>query len=386
MTVAFDVEALREAEFPLSRNWAYLDHAAVSPMPNRTAEVLRERIETLQDPSKEHGQREHFADVARQRLGRLMNVPSQQIALVANLAEGMSIVANGMRWRSGDEVVIPEQEFSSLVYPWMNLGRFGVKIRFVPKEGSLTRLDTIAAAITPRTRALAVSHVEFQNGYRHDMETLGELCREKGVLLAVDATQSVGVLPVDTPAWQADVVAAHAYKWIMAMHGIAALYISENIMDRIVPTAPGRSSVTGGFESLDFSLDWHPDARRYQSGGPNWIGAAAVATSLEIVESIGIVPASEQATGVASRILEDLCGMPVTVTTDLDAYHRSQILSFTVGSADGDSAIVAACKENGVYIGKRGMGIRVAAHFWNNNADADRLLEAVDREIRRSGC
>jgi cysteine desulfurase/selenocysteine lyase len=374
---------LRATEFPVSARWAYLDHAAVSPMPERTARALAERIATLQDPSRETGQREAYATEARERLGRLMNVPAAQVALLTNLAEAMAIVANGLEWSAGDEVVIPEQEFSSLVYPWLNLERQGVRVVFVPKSGAATELDRIEAALTARTRVVAVSHVEFQNGFRHDMAALGRLCAERGVLLAVDVTQSLGVLPVDAAAWRADVVAAHGYKWLMAMHGIAGLYVSEAAMARIRPTAPGRSSVTGGFESLDYALAWWPDARRYQSGGPNWLGAAAVATSLSLTEEIGIPAVAAQAMGVADVVLNGLRALPVAVTSDERAGHRSQIVSFTTGSVDGDKALVEAARAVGVYVGRRGMGVRVAAHYWNAVEDGERLLKVVRDVVDR---
>ena len=373
----FDIEKLRGEEFPIVPEWAYLDHAAVSPMPNRTATVLRQRVETFQNPSLEDGSRERFGQLAKERSGRLLNVSPAQVALQSNLGEAMAVVANGLRWSPGDQVVVPEMEFSSLVYPWMNLQSRGVELVWARKRGPSTPLDSIEAVLTDRTRVVSVSHVEFLNGYRHDMVALGQLCAERNILLAVDATQSLGVLPIDAPAWQADVVAAHGYKWMMAMHGIAVLYVSERAMERIAPTMPGRQSVSGGFESLDFALDWHPDARRYESGGPNWIGAAAVGTSLGIVEEIGIDFASAQAVGVASRVLEGLAGLPVDVVTDLDPAHRSQILAFTTGFAERDKGLVQELRARKVYVGKRNLGVRVACHFWNTAEDADRLIDGM---------
>ncbi len=378
----FDIERLRREEFPIVPEWCYLDHAAVSPMPNRTAAVLRQRIETFQNPSLEDGSRERYGQLAKERAGRLMNVPAAQIALQTNLGEAMAVVANGLSWTPGDQIVIPEMEFSSLVYPWMNLQFRGVDINWARKQGPATPLAAIEAAITERTRVVAVSHVEFLNGYRHDMVALGRLCAERNVLLAVDATQSVGVLPVDAPAWQADIVAAHGYKWMMAMHGIAVLYVSERAMQQIAPTMPGRQSVTGGFESLDFALDWHPDARRYESGGPNWIGAAAVAASLAIVEEIGIELAGAQAVQVASHVLEGLAGLPVEIRTALDPAHRSQILTFTTGSPERDAAIVQELRARKVFVGKRNFGVRVACHFWNTVDDAERMLAALQAVLR----
>lgn len=379
----FDIEKLRRQEFPLSNEWAYLDHAAVSPMPSRTAEVLRQRIETFQNPSLEDGTRERLGLLAKERAGRAMGVPGSQIAMVGNLGEAMAIVANGLPWAAGDQVVVPEMEFSSLVYPWMNLERLGVELVWARKQGPATPIEAIESVLTERTKVVAVSHVEFLNGYRHDLVELGRLCAERNILLAVDATQSVGVLPVDAVAWQADVVAAHGYKWMMAMHGIGALYVSERAMDWIVPTMPGRQSVTGGFESLDFALDWHPDARRYESGGSNWIGTAAIATSLGIVEEIGSGPASRQALAVATHIIEGLSELPVQLRTDLEPAHRSQILAFTAGSVDRDAELVRELRSRKVYVGKRNMGIRVACHFWNTTADGDRLLGELSELMGR---
>lgn len=373
----FDIEKLRRTEFPIVPEWAYLDHAAVSPMPNRTAEVMRQRIETFQNPSLEDGARERLGRLAKERVGRLLNVSAVQVALQSNLGEAMAVVANGLAWAPGDQVVIPEMEFSSLVYPWMNLQSRGVAVVWAKKDGPATPLASIEAALTDRTKVVAVSHVEFLNGYRHEMRALGELCASRNVMLVVDATQSLGVLPIDAPAWNADVVAAHGYKWMMAFHGIAVLYVSERALERIAPTMPGRQSVTGGFESLDFALDWHPDARRYESGGPNWVGAAAVATSLAIVEEIGLEMASQQAIGVATRVLEGLASLPVEIVTDLNTDHRSQILAFTTGSDERDRQLVQELRTRKVYVGKRNLGVRVACHFWNTNSDADRLLDEL---------
>jgi selenocysteine lyase/cysteine desulfurase len=149
------------------------------------------------------------------------------------------------------------------------------------------------------------------------------------------------------------------------------------VQDRIRPTSPGRSSVRGGFESLDFALDWHPDARRYQSGGPNWTGIAALATSLGIVEEIGIESAAPQATSVASHVLEGIAGTSLEVTSDMSPDHRSQIVSFTTGSRDQDQAFVDHLKSRKIAVGMRGRGIRVACHFWNATGDVDRLLAEV---------
>lgn len=374
---AEELAALRRTEFPVAERIAYLDHAAVSPLPVRTARLLHGRIAALQDPTLEHGDRERLFEEARERLGRLMRVPAAQIALLGNLGEAMATVANGLELGPGDEIVIPEKEFSSLVYPWLLQERRGAKVVWVPKRGAATELDDIAAAITPRTKVVAVSDVEFLNGFRHDTAALGRLCRERGVLLAVDVTQSLGVLPADVAAWGADVAAAHGYKWLMAFHGISVLYVTEAAMARIQPTVPGRSSVRGGFASLDFALDWHPDARRYQGGGPNWTGAAALARSLSLTEEVGIERSGAQTSALVERLLAGLAALPVTVVSDARPEHRSSIVAFTFGDAERDKAFQTAARDVGVVVGLRNMGVRIACHYWNGDGDIDRLLEAT---------
>jgi selenocysteine lyase/cysteine desulfurase len=156
-------------------------------------------------------------------------------------------------------------------------------------------------------------------------------------------------------------------------------------MSRIHPSAPGRSSVAGGFESLDFALDWHPDARRYQSGGPNWLGTAALATSLRLIEEIGIEAGTRQAISVADAVLAGLAELPVRVTSDPRPAHRSQIVSFTTGSVESDAALVARARARHVYVCKRGMGVRAAAHIWNTREDAERLIEVVREWANEDG-
>lgn len=376
-SATFDVAALRAAEFPVARRVAYLNHASDSPMPARTAAAMAERVAVLQDPARETGQREEHAAAARARLGRLLNAPPAQIGFLTNVAEAMSTVAMGMDWRPGDEVVLVEREFASLVYPWRNLERFGVRPVFVPKSGGGTDLDRVAAALSPRTRAVAISDVEYLTGFRNDLVGLGRLCRERGVLFAVDASQSLGAVPVDAAAWGADVVAAVGYKWLAAMHGIAVLYVAEAAMARIRPVAPGRLSVAGGWQSRDYALDWHPDARRYQGGAPNWLGIVALAASLGLLEEIGADAAMAHARSVLDYLLAGLQRLPVEIASDLRPTHRSQIVAFTTGSEAGDAALVDRLTAAGVAVSLRPFGVRLSVHYWNTAADADRLLDVV---------
>lgn len=378
-----DLAALRATEFPIAARRIYLNHASDSPMPARTARAMAARVAVLQDPALEVGQRETFARLARERLGRLLNASPSQIAFLTNVADATATVANGMTWRAGDEIVLVAQEFASFVYPWRNLERLGVRTILVPKDGAATDLDRIEAALTPHTRAVAISHVEYQSGFRNDLVALGRLCRDRGLLFVVDASQSLGSIPVDAAAWQADVVVAVGYKWLMAMHGIAVLLVSEAAMDRIRPVAPGRLSVTGGWQSQDYTLDWYPDARRYQSGAPNWLGIVALAESLGLLEEIGFEESTHQAGTVIDRLVAGLQQQGVTLTSDLRPAHRSLIVSFTTGGTGRDAALASRLAAAGVVLSQRAFGLRLSAHFWNTDEEVDRVLDILDGTLPR---
>jgi selenocysteine lyase/cysteine desulfurase len=372
---AFDPTPFR-AEFPVAERLVYLNHAVESPMPLRTARAAAERIAVAQDPTLERGQREAAGEVAKERLGRLLNVPPGQIAFLTNVSDAVNMVANGLDWRAGDEVVLVEGEFASVVYPIRGLERLGVRPVLVPKDGPATDLARIEAALNSRTRLLAISDVEYRTGCRNDLEALGALCRERDALFLVDASQSLGAQPCDMAAWGADVVTAVAFKWLMGLHGLAVMAVAPAALERIRPSTPGRNGVVGAWESGDYALTWQPDARRYQGGALNWLGIVTLAESLGLIEEIG-PPGMAHARCLADRLIAALQVADIQVTSDVRPRHRSQIVSFTLGARSADEALVRRLSEEGVVVCRRGLGVRVGFHCWNNAADLERLIAVV---------
>jgi cysteine desulfurase / selenocysteine lyase len=371
--------SIRQVEFAAAAGAAYFNHASDSPLPRRAARVMAERIALLENPLATVPAREEYLARSQQHLGCLIGGEPEQIAFLTNAADATSIVANGIDWRPGDEVIIVAGEFASFVYPWKALDRRGVEIKIVAKEGVATRYDDIVAAITPRTRLLAISHVEYQSGFRHDLAALGALCRGHDLLFVVDASQSLGVLPVDASMNGVDVVVSVGYKWLMAPHGIGVLYVAPAAMERIAPSAPGRYSVAEGWQTADYALNWHPDARRYQGGALNWIGVCALAESTGLLDEIGLERVGSASRAVTDRIAAGLDGLPVRITSDLRDAHRSAILTFTFGLEEIDEAFAGFALESGVVLGRRAYGIRIGAHFWNDESDVTRLIETIER-------
>jgi cysteine desulfurase / selenocysteine lyase len=368
----FDPTPFRE-EFPIGQQRVYLNHAVESPMPRRAARAAAERIAICQDPVLEQGQREAAGDVAKERLGRLLNVAPGQIAFLTNVSDAVNMVANGFDWRAGDEVVLVEGEFASVIYPFRGLERLGVRTVFVAKDGLATDLHRIAAALSPRTRVLAISDVEYRTGFRNDLAALGALCRERDVLFVVDASQSLGAQPSDMEAWGADVVVAVAFKWLMGLHGLAVMAVAPAAMERIRPSTPGRNGV---IEDGDYSLVWQPDARRYQGGALNWLGIVTLSESLGLIEEAG-ASGMVHARRLADCAVDRLHAAGVEVTSDQRPAHRSQIVSFSLGSREHDDALVRRLAQHEVIACRRGLGVRVGFHVWNDGAEVERLVQIV---------
>src|SRR5438034_4883067 len=206
-----DWTALRD-EFPVTKRWAFLDHAAVAPLSAPCARTLHEYA----DDYAAHGATAVLRwnariDAARRLAARLLNADPLDVAFVPNTSAGVAIVAEGFPWKAGDNVVVPAEEYPANQYPWLNLAGRGVEVRRVPSRGNRVLIDDLRAAMDGRTRILAVSSVEFASGFRNDLDALGQLCRERGVYLFVGAIQSLGVLPLDVQKAPIDWIAADGH-------------------------------------------------------------------------------------------------------------------------------------------------------------------------------
>lgn len=366
-------------EFPVAEDWAYLNHATHGPLSRRTVEAIDRvaRAWTV-PPTLSGAERDTAYAMARENVAALINGDPSRVAFVGNLADAMSLCATGIDWKPGDNVVIPRDEFPSVVYPFLNLERHGVQVRLVARgDDGFTDLDRVGAAIDHRTRALVVSHVEFMDGFRHDLSAIGRLGQEQNVRTIVDATQSMGALPIDATASGIDVVAAHGYKWLMCTYGLGVIHFSARALAEIHPTYVGRLSVSKGFEDLDYRLDWRPGAERFQTGGFNWLSLAAFNASAELIRAAQPERTARHTRDLTERVLRGAMAKGYAVTSSLDARHRSQIVSFSTGDHDADAAVVAHLAERHVAVSLRGKGVRVSPYFYNTDADVDRLVEEL---------
>ncbi|MEO2088812.1 MAG: aminotransferase class V-fold PLP-dependent enzyme [Gemmataceae bacterium] len=271
------------SHFPVTRRWAFFDHAAVSPIPDTAVAELDWYALTV----AENGiaaVHDVFAKVDRVRelAAKLVNAPAvEDIAFVPNTTVGIGLIAEGYPWRPGENVVLAAEEYPSNQYPWLNLAGRGVEVRQVHSRGNRVSIDDIEAAMNDKTRVLSISAVEFASGFRNDLNALGELCRRRGVFFFVDAIQALGAFDIDVQRAPIDALAADGHKWMLAPEGAGFAYVRREWVDRLHPIGVGAHSVVNPFEyhTIDFKLK--PHAGRWEGGALNVPGIPALGGSLE---------------------------------------------------------------------------------------------------------
>lgn len=366
--------------FPVTRHLIYLNHASTSPLSTRAEEAirqyLRERSELLGD--NWHRIREE-AERLRELIGRLINTDSRRIAFVPNTNTGLNIVAAGLDWKAGDEILISEGEFPANVYPWLNLERRGVRIRFLPAPAGGLEPERLRRAITTKTRLLALSSVEFLSGYAHDLRRLGEICKERDIWFVVDGIQGTGVIPIDVTAFQIDALANGGHKWLMWLQGFGFLFVSEKLQEQLQPAYGGWVGVRHPDEFLHYPQELSETARRYETGGYSSAAIPAAVEMLKLFFKIGIVNIYEHLKKITSIFTDGLKMLDYRLFTNEDLNVRSGIVTFFPEDRSQTQPLFDYLTANGVVLSQRESMLRIAPHFYNTAEEMNRVLELIDQ-------
>jgi selenocysteine lyase/cysteine desulfurase len=366
-------------EFPLEI--IHLNHAGVGPWPQRAAAA----VERFARENARLGSRRYERWLAvehrlRERLARLIGAAApEDVALVKNTSEALSIVAHGLDWRPGDEVVLARQEFPSNRIVWESLDApFGVRVRAVDLADGPSPEDALLAAFGPRTRLLAVSAVQYADGLRMDLGRLGAACRDRGVVFCVDAIQALGVVPFDARAVGADVVAADGHKWMLGPEGLGVLWCRPELRERLRLHQYGWHMVAhaGDFDRTD----WTParDARRFEPGSPNLLGAHALEASLSLIEETGIEQVHAAVARRVARLAAALRTLGLEIVTPAEAARRAGILTFRPREGDPD-ALHQSLVRSGIICARRAGGVRFSPHFHTPMEHIDEAVAQVQR-------
>ena len=387
--------ALTEARshFPALERWTYMDVAARGVLSNEVRAALDAHLDDrMMNGATDKALFFALVERARERFARLIGAEADEIAYTKNISDGLNMIATAIHWHRGENVVLcPDLEHPNNVYAWLNLRRYGVEVRMVPSRDGHIPVDALIEHMDARTRVVTVSTVSFAPGFRTDVETLGKACRERDVLLLVDAAQSVGVQHTDVVASNIDALAVSTQKGLLALYGMGFLYVRREWAERLNPAYLARFGVDLG-EAHEASLGGYdyklaPAARRFDVGNYNFLATAAVDVSMQQLLEWDTRRIEPYVSGLTHALARGFLDLGLTVAGGEPGAHITKIV--TVGEMSADQYATGDERYNKLYEHlaanrvklsiRRGM-LRFSLHVYNNFDDVERVL-ALTRDF-----
>ncbi len=363
-----DWNAVR-AEFPALTRWTYLNTATFGQLPRcATAAVAQHFAHRDELACTDFLSWFDGMDRVRASIATLVSCSADDIAFVANASSGLALVLAGLDWRAGHEVITLEDEFPNQLYALGELERRGVRAIHCDWVG-------LRAAVSKRTRLVAISSANYNTGFVPDLEELAGFLRARGVLLYVDGTQSVGSLRFNIGQVKPDVLCVHGYKWLCSPNGAGFVYVSPELRERLRPSVVGWRSHRG-WRSVDNLHHGAPDlldaAEKYEGGGLAFALVYAMGATVDLMLEIGPQAIEDRVLMLADQVRGVMRGFGATV-----ADGRTAIVTARFPDAD-PSRIALKLRERGVVVAARKGQLRVSPHFYNHEGD----VETFARELK----
>lgn len=374
-----NLEKLLEQEFSLDPGVIHLNHAGQSPLPRCSIEAGQQLLNELgRWPPGAYARWSAIGDRLRSQLADLIHAPAADVALLQNTGAALSVVAMGLDWRDGDNIVTSDEEFPANLVPWQALQARGVELRRMSlRRSDGSPEDALLSALDARTRLLAVSSVQFTTGLRLDLACLGAACRARDICFCVDAIQSLGAVAQDVQNMNIDVLAAGSQKWMLGPEGVAAFYCHPRWRERLALSQFGWHTRANALEFE--SPDWvsAPDARRFECGTPNTLGMQVLSASLALLKRVGMDIVESRILERARFLLQSLSGMEgVELLTDARAGRYAGIVTFRSDRTTTED-LHRRLVESGVVCVMRAGGIRFSPHFYTPWEGLERALDCV---------
>jgi selenocysteine lyase/cysteine desulfurase len=371
-----DMQKIRE-QFPVTKKKVFLNHAAQSPLPKPVADAVRKYADEYSKLGTTSIQCE---DWGKSCFAELIGARPEEIAVIGNTSEGMNIAANVLHYPRGSKVVTTDLEYPSVVFPWLRKS-LGVKVHYVKNVAGKIALDDMEKAVDDKTVAVAISHVEYANGFRHNLRVLSEIVHEHGAYLVVDAIQSVGTMPIDVRRDDVDFLAASCYKWLLSPPGAAYLYVKDELIEKFEPPFVGWASVNQGmFETPDFYDIWNMDlsktASRFEVGSPCEISHVGAREAMKILLSYGTENVKRRIMKLTDHLIVSIKDLGLEIQTPEEKQCRSGIVNFKV---DEPQQVTEKLSRKGIIVSARANGVRVSPHFYNTEEEVDSLVEEIEK-------
>lgn len=370
-------------QYPIMNHGLYANHAAIAPWPRVTADAVAEFARENAEVGPEKYNRWLLRETQlRRNLAIMLNAGgANDIALLKNTTEGICTVANGIDWRRGDNMVLPLGEFPSNRLPWLALEQKGVEIREVDIRSGANPEQALLSRFDKNTRLLSVSAIQWTDGLRLDLRTLGRACHQDKVLFFVDAIQQLGAIQIDVEACNIDFLAADGHKWLLAPEGLAVFYCRQGIREQLALQQHGWHMADNPYQ-FD-RQEWIPSqaAVRFEAGSPNTLTQAAMFASVDLLLATGMAQIELLVTQNSVQLSDSLSNMRgVELVRPFTAERASGIVSFIPTGKDPVS-YQKTLKDHGLICAVRGSGIRLSPHYYQAGKPVLEMLDVIERTI-----
>lgn len=367
--------------FPVSKKIIYLNHAAVAPISLRVADAVMKYNQEALHEGYTAGPRwvKHFEDI-RKSCAKLINAQSEEIAFVKNTSHGLSLIARGLDFQSGDEIIISDVEFPANVYPWMALEDDGVVLKKIPSLNGTLDLDRLSDLITEKTKLISLSSVQFGTGFKLPIKKIGKFCREKGIYFCVDAIQSLGAFPIDVVAEHVDFLASDGHKWMLGHEGIGIFYVRKELITGLEPALVGWNSVKGAlnFDNVHYLL--RDTASRFEEGSHNGLSLFGLGAAVDLLLEVGVDRIAQRILMLTDLLIKGLQDLGLTLHNSLDPEYRSGIVLFTISDSlesRGLEELENHLFSKNIYTTIRRGGLRISPHFYNSEQEIETVLKEI---------
>ena len=376
----FPDEAERRALFPICREKIFLAHAGVNALPAPVADAVCAYTRQSAENPQEFGDVLRDIKLTRRLCAEFIGAKPEEIALLGPTSLGLSLFANGMPWKSGDEVLCYHADYPANVYPWMELRRHGVKVRYLePAEPGAITPKLVERALGPQTRLVALASANFFTGYRIDVDAIGSLLRRRGILFSLDAIQTLGAF--STRVTHVDFLSADAHKWLLGPLAIGIVFVRKEHFELLRPTLIGAWNVESPNFVTQDKIRFHPTAQRYEPGVLNAAGIYGMKAAIELINHHGIDAIETRLLELKAhllalleplgfRLLGPRHGPIATAITTVRHEHASSATLFAALEKAGVIASLRHDREGRDYL-------RFSPHFYNTEAELDRVAEVL---------
>ncbi len=377
-------EELRRREFPICARKIYCAHAADAPLPRRVADAMRDSIERASTDARQYDlELAHIAET-RRAVARFIGAQTDEISFTGPTSSGLSAIANGLDWASGDEVVCYLDDYPANVYPWLALERRGVKAVLLETAGiGEITAEIVERAMTERTRLVALASANFISGYRIDLEAIGALCADRGVLFSVDAIQTLGAFPV--PLDRIDFLSAGAQKWMLGPSGAGILYVKNSRRDLLRPATIGGWNVQSRNFIAQREIEYAPGGQKFEPGAYYHSAIAGLGAALELLLEVGPAQIAERILALTHSLESEIAPAGFEFLSPDEERNRSGILTFRHSGIPADRLFEALSKNNAVvslrFDRSDRSWLRVSPHFYNTFDEMAKMADLLRREM-----